>query len=280
MKFTPRRLRENVNVSPDHPLKEFLVLAGGILGTLLALYLVLGWALDLVVPRIGPEFEAALGEILLPGEPASPGRSPAERRLQEVLDGLVSVMGDDGLEYRVHLEPSDEANAMALPGGHIVVLGGLVREAASENEIAMVLGHELGHFRNRDHLRGLGRGLVLVFLASLLPGADSPASSLASVFLSGARMSYSRQQELAADRWGLDLLMGTYGHAGGATDFFRRLSEREAFGELTDLFASHPFPGERVEAMERVIASMGAEVGPVLPLDGAFLDAPFFEGED
>ena len=45
-------------------------------------------------------------------------------------------------------------NAVALPGGNIVVFAGLLKEIKSENELAMILGHELGHFAHRDHLRG------------------------------------------------------------------------------------------------------------------------------
>ena len=42
-----------------------------------------------------------------------------------------------------------------------VIYQGLLAQAESENELMMVLGHELGHFANRDHLRGLGRALLV-----------------------------------------------------------------------------------------------------------------------
>jgi Zn-dependent protease with chaperone function len=270
MKFTARRLREEVNVSREHPLKELCILAGGILGGFLLLYLLLGFALELVVPRIDPALEEYLGKLMLPVL-VEEGEAPrVQEKLQGLLDDIASIKGEPDRDYRVHLSLSPKANAMALPGGHIVVLEGLVGEAESENELAMVLGHELGHFRNRDHLRGLGRGLVLIFLSSLLFGTDSSLSSLATSLLSGAETQFSQHQELQADLWGLELLVGRYGHAGGATGFFRRLAEKEEGSELTYLFASHPYPKERVEALEETIREQGYPLRETVPLDEAF----------
>ncbi len=271
MKFTPKSLREEVNVSAENPLREFFLLAGGILGAFLLVYVVLGFSLDFAIARIDPDLENRLGSLLLPALVEEESDTTAGRRLQELLDSLTAEMESGDRVYRVHLVPSKEANALALPGGHIVVLSGLVREAASENELAMILGHELGHFRNRDHLRGLGRGLVLVFLSSLLFGADSSLADLATSLLGGAEMRFSQRQELQADAWGMELLVHKYGHAGGATSFFRRLAKKEDGKELAYLFASHPYPRERVEALEEAIAVKEIPRGDTLPLDGGFL---------
>ena len=239
MKFRPRPIRREVNISREHPLKEFFILAGGIIGGFLLLYVLLGLALDSVVLRIGPELENRLGALMLQSYREDEDRSPSEEKLQELLDSIVATIEVPEREYRVHLTPSKEANAFALPGGHIVVLSGLVAEAESENELAMVLAHELGHFKDRDHLRGLGRGLVLIFISSILFGTDSSLSTLTTSVLGGAEMQFSRQQETQADGWGLKLLVRRYGHAGGATDFFRRLAKKEEGKEFVHLFASH-----------------------------------------
>jgi predicted Zn-dependent protease len=278
MKFTARRLREEVNVSREHPLKELCILAGGILGGFLLLYLLLGFALEMVVPRIDPAMEEYLGRVMVPVLLEEEENPAAREEIQGLLDDIVAIKGEPDRDYRVHLMPSPKVNAMALPGGHIVVLEGLVGEAESENELAMVLGHELGHFRNRDHLRGLGRGLVLIFLSSLLFGTDSSLSDLATSLLSGAEMQFSQQQELQADLWGLELLVGRYGHAGGATDFFRRLAEKEEGSELSYLFASHPYPKERIEALEERIREEGHPVDGTVALDKTFREGLGGEG--
>ena len=57
MKFTARQPGINVNVSPTHPLKEFAILAGGLLAIVVGVYLALGLAVDLIFPRLSMDLE-------------------------------------------------------------------------------------------------------------------------------------------------------------------------------------------------------------------------------
>ena len=59
-------------------------------------------------------------------------------------------------------------------------------------------------------------------LSLVLFGTDSSVSDAAGKFMLDAESHYSRKQEAEADRFALDLLVARYGHAGGATDFFKR----------------------------------------------------------
>ncbi len=63
-------------------------------------------------------------------------------------------------------------------GGHILLFQGLLDILKTENSLSFVIGHELGHFKNRDHLRGLGRGIVLTALSATFTGANSNLTSL------------------------------------------------------------------------------------------------------
>lgn len=267
MNYTPREITENVNVSKTSPLREFFVLSFGIIGTLIAIYIVLGLAVNLVVPHVSPQLEDRLSIPFTSQYDGEDKASPVGVRLQQVLDALVSHGDFSDREYRVHLVPSPMVNAMALPGGNIVVFSGLVNRVQSENELAMVLGHELGHFKNRDHLRGLGRGLVLMFLSSATLGVDSSVSKVLQSMLVDTEMKFSQKQELQADLWGLDLLRKTYGHAGGATDFFTGLGQEEKHGRAAYFFATHPYPERRVRALESVIRENHYAVRETIPLD-------------
>jgi predicted Zn-dependent protease len=271
VKFTPRRIREEVNVSREHPLKEFFVLVLGLSAAFVAVFVMLGLVLDYVVPHIDPELEDHLGSVYLAAFEVDDERTAAEERLQALLDRLVARLDEPGREYRVHIVPSGEVNALALPGGHIVVLSGLVKGADSENELVMVLGHELGHFLERDHLQGMGRGLVVIFLSTLLFGTDNPLSRLTMALLGSAEMQFSQSQERQADERGLGLLMGEYGHAGGATTFFERMAEKEKGKELLSLFSTHPFPQERIRAIEETIRERGYPVREASPLEESLI---------
>jgi predicted Zn-dependent protease len=267
MKYTPKELQENVNVSHTSPLKELFLLLGGALGILLVIYVVLGFAVDLIVPRLPPGIEGHLGELYAQSF-SSEEQTAAGEHLQELLNDLVKELPDDPVgHYYVHLIPSSQPNALALPGGHIIVLSALVEELDSENELAFILAHELGHFANRDHLRGLGRGLVMMTISAFLFGVDNELTSFLMNSLMTVEMKFSQRQETKADLFALDLLNKRYGHIAGAVDFFRKAAEKEARSRLAYYFATHPYPEDRVATLQQQIQKKGYAVGERLPLD-------------
>ncbi len=264
MKFTPKHIDENVNVSKTHPLAELAWLVGGMLLLALVFYLVLGVTADLAVAKIPIKAEAWLGEHFVDSFEANEDE-PLRRRLQTLLDNLPAGSPLHQYTFTVLLVKNEEVNALALPGGHIVVFSGLVEQAESENELGMVLAHELGHFAHRDHLKRLGRGLGLTVAAMLVFGEDSAISRLVSNLFLVTESSYSRQQESDADRFGLELLVNSYGHAGGATDFFARVGKK-AGSRVPYLLASHPHPDDRIEELQRLIRENGYPVEMNAPL--------------
>lgn len=264
MKFTPKHIDENVNVSKTHPLAELAWLVGGMLLLALVFYLVLGVTADLAVAKIPIKAEVWLGEHFVDSFEANEDE-PLRRRLQRLLDNLPADSPLHKYPFTVQLVKNEEVNALALPGGHIVVFSGLVEQAESENELAMVLAHELGHFAHRDHLKRLGRGLGLTVAAMLVLGEDSAISRLVSNLFLVTESSYSRQQEADADRFGLALLVNSFGHAGGATDFFARVGKK-AGRRAPFLLASHPHPDDRIEELQRLIRENGYPVEMNAPL--------------
>ena len=264
MKFTPKYIDENVNVSKTHPLAELAWLVGGMLLLALVFYLVLGVTADLAVAKIPIKAEVWLGEYFVDSFEANEDEA-LRRRLQTLLDNLPADSPLHKYSFTVQLVKNNEVNALALPGGHIVVFSGLVEQAESENELAMVLAHELGHFAHRDHLKRLGRGLGLSVAAMLVFGEDSAISRLVSNLFLVTESSYSRQQESDADRFGLELLVNSYGHAGGATDFFARVGKK-AGSRAPYLLASHPHPDDRIEELQSLISENGYRVETITPI--------------
>lgn len=258
MKFTAKPLEDNVNVSKTHPLVELFWLLGGLIFLAGVVFFALGLTADWAASKAPVKVENWLGELALnefPGE-----ESPAlTARLNNLLDHLPDNSPLHQYDFHIFLSEIDEVNALALPGGNIVVFSGLIEQVKSENELAMVLAHELGHFAHRDHLSGLGRGLGVAVAASLLFGENNAAGNLISKAFLTFQVKYSQNQETAADRFGIDLLAKRYGHAGGATSFFARLAQ-DAGSKIPYILASHPHPLDRIDAMNNRIRKQGYAV--------------------
>ena len=135
------------------------------------------------------------------------------------------------------------------------------------NSLAMILGHELGHFAERHHLKGLGRGLILLVLSATLLGDQSGITQFLQDSLATIESRFSQRQEQQVDEFGLHLLQKTYHHVAGATDFFERIQKGEPEGPLSYFFASHPSPANRVDFLNELIASAQYPIGEKTPLD-------------
>lgn len=254
MRFTNRLPEDNVNLSKTSPLQNYLKGVVVSFGALAALYFCMIALLDSLIPHISHDQERWLGEVFTASYDGG-DRAPKEVKLQAMLDSLVQTAPPLTYSPTVHVEQSDMVNAYALPGGHIVVLTGLLDEVESETELAFILGHELGHIAHRDHLRGLGRAVALVtlnFVCATVLGVEVLPDTL-TLF----DRAVSRDRESAADRYGLDRLHATYGHVTGSLVFFERQR-----GEKQPLFSfgfgsTHPDPKTRIEDLKQYAAEQG-----------------------
>ena len=266
MKFTARRPGINVNVSRTHPLKEFAILAGGLLAIVVGVYLALGLAVDLIVPRLSMDLEKKLASPFIGRLVENEDVADTTQSLQSLVDRLQDQCAPLPYRITVHVTEADAINAAALPGGHMVVFTGLLAEMTSENELAFVLAHELGHYANRDHLRGLGRALVLMTASTMLLGADNSINSIIGQGMVLTELSFSRKQESQADEFALDTLFCHYGHVADATAFFSKIPEDGDPGRFGHYFASHPENRRRIGHLEDLARERGYPTGNPLPL--------------
>lgn len=267
MRHVPKQPREGINVSDTHPLVEAGTLVVGLTAIFVAIVVVLIFLVEIALYFVPVEKEAQFFRNWLPEDLVTV--APDDDRLYEtqlLLDRLVFHWADAPFEFRVEIDDSDGVNAMALPGGLIIVTRGLLDQVESENELAFVLGHELGHYRNRDHLRALGRGIVLSLAYAVVAGSD--ISRIGINVSDIAVRSFSRRQENSADEFGLALVYTQYGHVNQAWRLFERWDEEDGdgLGVLTYL-ATHPQPDDRVDNLEALAEREGWPLaGPVTEL--------------
>ncbi|MBW2659484.1 MAG: M48 family metallopeptidase [Deltaproteobacteria bacterium] len=263
MRFTPIAADGSVNVSKGNPLTEAAWLAGSLVLILVLLYVILGFVAGWAAMRLPVGAEVWLGNVVSAGY-----QGKSNEFLQEHLDQLLHALPHDSplhsYTFKIYFDETDKVNAFALPGGGIVVLAGLLNVVESENELDMVLAHELGHFYHRDHLQTMGRSLLLAVGSRVLPG--DRASDLVTWIGTKLERKYSQKQEAAADAWGLDLLNHRYGHVAGALDFFDHLPDREK-DRFAYFLATHPDPEERIRSLQKLIRQKGYAVGKTVPIN-------------
>jgi Zn-dependent protease with chaperone function len=272
MKYTPRLPERNVNVTPTSPLWEFFVLAGGLLAVVIGLYLVLGLAVDLIVPRISSAVEEKMGSLFLGTMAPGPEHSDATAAAQRILDDLQDRCTHLSYRFRISVHDSPAINALALPGGHIVIFTGLLEKVTSENELSFVLAHELGHYVHRDHLRAVGRALVFMLISTALLGPDNSLSTLLGGALNVTELNFSRKQEIWADAFAIDVLNCAYGHVGGAADFFRKIEKESDPGVFGHYFSTHPRNQERIADLRALARERGYESGELVLLPAVLLN--------
>jgi Zn-dependent protease with chaperone function len=197
-----------------------------------------------------------------------------ERRLGEAVDNQVRVLFDgkacDGgpgaaalgklvatLTSRVELPLAAEVrvldtaigNALALPGGRIYLLDGLLRRAESPDEIAGILAHELGHVARRDALRRLIQAGGSSFLLGLLFGDITGGGTLILLGRTLVDSSYSREAETDADRFAADLMVALGRSPQPMGALLVRITGTQRDMPLPFL-ASHPVSEARLDALK------------------------------
>lgn len=261
MKYVPSQPPEGINVSDEHPLKSFLILTTGTIASIFIILFIISLFADFVVGFIPIEYEQSLfkdkniGALITQSESDTPGE--VQQYLQALVNSLHEQAGSKFSDhhFKVSLSSMSQANAFAAPGGYIIVTTGLLNSVTSENGLAMVLAHEIGHHYERHPLRGLGRGLVVALFLSAISGFD--IGGYADKFVERTafigQLAYSRKQETASDYIAVNLIQKKYGHANGASEFFKYIKNSSEHNSEPPIFLStHPSTQERLNYLEQV----------------------------
>ena len=207
---------------------------------------------DWIAPFVPMSWEAALGDAMVGDFGGRFCNGPGG---QEALDALVKRINPETADLKVRVANIDMVNAVALPGGTIIVFRGLLQEAKSPDELAGVLGHEIGHVRNRDVMQSL---LRQAGLSVLLGGFSGDAGGYVGSLVSAT---YSREAETNADAYAIRLMKRANVSPADTAGFFARLSQGEqGLGKaeaVVGYLSSHPLSKSR-EAAFRKSAVSGA----------------------
>ena len=225
---------------------------------LVVLFFAIGWIVDFIVVRISFDTEAKIFKhvSLSAANAQDPGNSEHLQLAGGILSRLQNSPAVPPLPYRLVVIQESKPNAFAFPGGTIGVTTGLLEGLDEEIAVAFVLGHELGHFHNRDHLQGMGRAVGFRIIMAMIFGAGDGAESFGDMIEFVFQRGYSQEVEKAADRFGLELVYAVYGKTEGVDRLFQMISEDDKTPAWAYMFATHPSPGSRIRDLEAYAAKM------------------------
>ena len=169
-----------------------------------------------------------------------------------------------------HFTVVDEpaVNAFALPGGYIYVTRGILAFLNDEQQLAGVLGHEIGHVTARhaaqQYTQATSAGLGLTLLSIFVPEAR-PLQGLAETALGVLFLKHGRDDELQADRLGVQYTAKTGWDPRGVAGMLRTLQRLDAASGsnrgVPNFLATHPAPGDRVEQVLAYVQESPVAVG-------------------
>jgi predicted Zn-dependent protease len=171
-----------------------------------------------------------------------------------------------GYTFRIAVADSSTINAVAAPGGAIVVFRGLLDRTESAEELAGVLAHEFQHVLHRHATRMIFQHASAGILMAAVVG---DVSAVVGFGLEGARMlgelSMSRQAEAQADRDGMQMLHDAGIDTAGMVTFFEKLAALSGDPGRGRYLRSHPAPQERLAALRALSAQWPRPAGRLMP---------------
>jgi Zn-dependent protease with chaperone function len=207
-------------------------------------------------------WEQAWGEQMLGlvGEDGAMCDSEAGQAALQVLTERLAATTELPFPFKVQISNTPLVNAMALPGGHIIVFQGLITAAQSPEEVAGVLAHEMAHEVQRHPMRGLLRTAGLRLVIGALAGGSGTAFSFAGFGELLLSLSYNRQDEVEADRIGVEMLNKANIRGDGLAAFFARqeeggksdpssAAEQQTASRVGRFLSTHPADEARVIAI-------------------------------
>jgi predicted Zn-dependent protease len=162
---------------------------------------------------------------------------------------------------------SDEVNAFAAPGGFIFITRGLYQSCKTEEQLAAVISHEVGHVTLRHGLAAIktsrlteafaiiGTETVKEFTgANLAKITEAFAGTVDDIIDQMVSLGYSRVQENAADAEAARIAYRAGYNPAGLAEFLRTLQLRSAPADKKGFFSSHPPAADRLKKVEALLA--------------------------
>ena len=225
---------------------------------------------DQMVEKIPIEWEVTVGQSILKMLPVAQKPDPEVLKvLQDTVDFLKQSLPGNPYDLKVYILPVEQVNALALPGGPIVIFEGLIDKAESPEELAGVLAHEIQHILLRHSTRGILRNLAKSMLVTLFLGdVNSVMEGIVQLAGQLETLGLSREMEAEADQKGMELILAANIDPHGMIRIFKKLMQEDFSqkklpkgkpvseeNDLSSYFSTHPSSQNRLARLEKQMRS-------------------------
>jgi len=193
--------------------------------------------------------------------------------IKQIVARLAPHTERPAIEYQAKILAEGGINAFSLPGGYIYVTKGLLEAVESQDELAAVIGHEMGHV-SLGHGMDLARReakmnnkMALAVLAAVVAGQKVDPGNmiiLGSLLKTGLLSGYSQEAENQADEHAVLYLQRAGYHPVAMLTVIQGLARMEITRPYLDLgiFRTHPYPDQRAQAVRQELAHLDIDLNP------------------
>jgi beta-barrel assembly-enhancing protease len=227
---------------------------------------------DQVVDKIPIEWEETLGNAVLSTFPVEKNPDP---KVIALLTDILRILEQSRTEetpynLKIYTLSTNKINALALPGGNIIIFEGLLKIADSPEELAGVLAHEAQHIFLKHSTQGILRNLASGLLMTLVLGDANTVMGIA-INIAGQlnTLGFSRKMETEADIKGVEMMLDAKINPQGMFSIFKKLMKEELkiegnkkniprskyFYEIFSYISTHPSDKSRLNKIEALIAN-------------------------
>jgi len=247
---------DNVNITEPNPLKDLVQIGINIILIIAGIYGFIYFSSGIVLNSLSPEKQVAVENLISPSLKTEVIQisETEQQRLNNIKNNILKIDPDfpktSNLDIKIIKE--DMLNALCYPNGNIYITSSFYKELKTDEELTFVIAHEMAHYRHKDHLlnlrRGLSNGVVLILLSIANPDNNNVAAVVEDG-LNITDLKFSRGVEEKADKYAIAVMNKLYGNTDAGVKVMNILKEKNHFN--IEFISSHPNLDKRINYIKK-----------------------------
>lgn len=177
-------------------------------------------------------------------------------RIDRIFRRIVAVCDRKDLVYFIKILDDDPINAVSLPGGYVYLFRGLIDKAESDDQLAGVIAHEIGHITAKHGVKRMQNAYTAMLLqVAVITSNNSNVVNGTNLALTSLFLEYSQQAEFEADRLSVKYLKKAGYDPSTMADFLKIMKEEKDKEPLNKFsyWKTHPNLSQRISVVNQAV---------------------------